>query len=62
MGVLARPGAALQVVDFSLSSEDMAVLSSFERGWRACIPMINVNGKDEPRDQAHPYYPFNEPF
>ena len=52
----------MQVTDFSLSNEDMEVLSSFNRNWRCCVPMIKVNGKDVPRDAGHPLYPFNEPF
>ena len=51
-----------QVADFSLSPEDMAVLDTFERGWRCCNPKITVNGKEVPRDENHPYYPFKEPY
>ena len=52
----------VQVVDFSLSREDMDVLTSFERGWRCCVPKIVVDGEEVPRDRAHPHYPFSEPF
>lgn len=41
------------MIDFSLSSGDMEVLSSFDRNWRCCVPKIKVNGEDVPRDKAH---------
>jgi len=52
----------VQVADFSLSADDMAYLDTFNRGWRCCNPKITVDGKDVPRDEKHPNYPFKEPF
>jgi alcohol dehydrogenase (NADP+) len=52
-----------QVFDFHLSDEDMAEIESFNRNWRACIPVIkNAEGKDIARDGGHPEFPFHEPF
>eukprot|EP00118_Oscarella_pearsei_P024678 m.306575 g.306575 ORF g.306575 m.306575 type:complete len:362 (+) comp41363_c0_seq1:52-1137(+) len=52
-----------QIWDFELSDEDLAAIESFNRNWRACLPVIkNAEGKDMPRDAAHPHYPFNDPF
>eukprot|EP00045_Choanoeca_perplexa_P005739 m.48121 g.48121 ORF g.48121 m.48121 type:complete len:334 (-) comp13269_c0_seq1:86-1087(-) len=50
------------VFDFELSAEDMATVASFERGWRACIPTKEVDGKVVPRDGAHKYFPFHEEY
>ncbi|CAB4020790.1 alcohol dehydrogenase [NADP(+)] B isoform X3 [Paramuricea clavata] len=51
-----------EVFDFSLSSEDMKIIESFHRPWRACIPMTEIDGKQVPRDAHHPHFPFHEPF
>ncbi|XP_065838375.1 aldo-keto reductase family 1 member A1-like [Oscarella lobularis] len=52
-----------QVWDFELSDEDLATVESFDRNWRACLPKIkNAKGEEVPRDVAHPYYPFGDPF
>lgn len=51
-----------EVFDFSLKPEDMAVIKSFQRPWRACIPMAEVDGKRVPRDAGHPHFPFHEAF
>ena len=46
--------------DFTLSEEDMALIRSFNRNFRFCIPAIMVNGESVPRDGKHPYWPFKE--
>lgn len=58
----ARIKSNFEVFDFQLSDDDMEVIESFNRPWRACIPMIEVDGKKVPRDAAHPHFPFNEPY
>lgn len=50
------------VFDFQLSKEDLEVLESFNRNWRACLPQIQVDGKGVPRDRDHPDFPFDEPY
>lgn len=57
-----RIEANSQVFDFTLSEEDMTVLLAFHNGWRACIPMIEVNGEKVPRDGAHPEFPFHDEY
>ena len=34
--------ANFDVLDFELSAEDVAAVESFERGWRACVPTVEV--------------------
>jgi len=48
--------------DFELSEDDMKVVESFHRNWRACLPKVTVDGKDVPRDESHPFYPFGLPY
>eukprot|EP00051_Salpingoeca_urceolata_P019488 m.285156 g.285156 ORF g.285156 m.285156 type:complete len:369 (+) comp19430_c6_seq9:3-1109(+) len=50
------------VFDFKLTDEDIATIESFNRPWRACVPMVEVDGKPVERDAKHPLYPFNEEF
>ena len=50
------------VFDFKLTAEDISIVETFNNGWRACLPQIEINGKLVPRDKDHPYYPFSEPF
>lgn len=52
----------LQILNFKLTEEDMKVLESFDRNWRACLPAIMVDGKSVPRDRNHPHFPFNIPY
>lgn len=40
----------------------MKTLLSLDINWRACIPTIEVDGKQVARDGAHPYFPFNIPY
>lgn len=51
-----------EVFDFEMSAEDMKVMESFNIPFRACVPMIEVEGKKVARDADHPHYPFNIPF
>ncbi|XP_057298915.1 aldo-keto reductase family 1 member A1-like [Hydractinia symbiolongicarpus] len=50
------------VFDFELSEEDMKVIESFNRPWRACKPMIERDGVMVERDAHHSLYPFNIPY
>lgn len=52
----------MQILDFKLTDDEMKVLESFDRNWRACLPCITVDGKSVPRDRNHPYFPFNIPY
>lgn len=49
-------------VDFNLSYEDMAKVDALNKnlrnGWAG--PLVERNGKKEPRDHAHPLYPFGK--
>eukprot|EP00730_Choanoeca_flexa_P017297 TRINITY_DN8314_c0_g1_i1.p1 TRINITY_DN8314_c0_g1~~TRINITY_DN8314_c0_g1_i1.p1 ORF type:complete len:393 (+),score=132.35 TRINITY_DN8314_c0_g1_i1:58-1179(+) len=58
----ARIKANFDVFDFTLSEDDMKTVASFERGWRACIPTKEVDGKTVPRDGHHKYFPFHEEY
>lgn len=40
----------------------MQTLLGLEMNWRACLPTIEVDGKQVPRDAGHPHYPFNIPY
>eukprot|EP00057_Strongylocentrotus_purpuratus_P033618 XP_792112.1 PREDICTED: alcohol dehydrogenase [NADP(+)] [Strongylocentrotus purpuratus] len=60
----------INVFDFELSEDDMALLSSLPRR-RILVPpkkdkdnkpMVDSDGLVIPRDGSHPYYPFHEPF
>lgn len=51
-----------QVFDFKLTQEEMQTILGLEINWRACLPMIEVDGKPTPRDAGHPHYPFNIPY
>ena len=51
-----------QVFDFKLTQEEMQTILGLEINWRACLPMIEVDGKLTPRDAGHPHYPFNIPY
>lgn len=50
------------VFDFELSEEDMKVIESFNRPWRACKPMIERDSVMVERDAHHSLYPFNIPY
>ncbi|XP_003386238.2 PREDICTED: alcohol dehydrogenase [NADP(+)]-like [Amphimedon queenslandica] len=50
------------VFDFKLTQEEMQTLLGLETNWRACLPTIEVDGKQVPRDAGHPHYPFNIPY
>lgn len=58
----ARIESNFEVFDFELSDDDMKVIESFNKPWRACIPMIEENGKKVPRDGHHPHFPFHIPY
>jgi len=45
-------------VDFTLSENDMNLLSSYNKNWHAVVPQIDVGGKIVPRDLEHPNFPF----
>jgi len=49
-------------LDFELDAEDMEAIRGLDRGWRACVPMLVVDGQLVYRDRHHPYFPFHEPF
>ncbi len=50
------------IFDFSLSSEDMAVLKGLDKNLRLCVPKIEVDGVMIVRDAGHPEFPFNADF
>ncbi|XP_058536477.1 aldo-keto reductase family 1 member A1-like [Ochotona princeps] len=52
----------IQVLDFTLSPEEMKQLDALNRNWRYIVPMLTVDGKRVPRDAGHPLYPFNDPY
>eukprot|EP00055_Hartaetosiga_balthica_P004395 m.11405 g.11405 ORF g.11405 m.11405 type:complete len:328 (-) comp3833_c0_seq1:107-1090(-) len=58
----ARITANFDIFDFELDEEDVKVIESFNRNWRACDPTIEVDGKTVLRDAHHPEYPFGEEF
>ncbi|XP_004211107.1 aldo-keto reductase family 1 member A1 isoform X1 [Hydra vulgaris] len=51
-----------EVFDFELSNEEIVLINSLNKGWRCCLPMIEVNGKSVERDAHHPLYPYNIPY
>lgn len=58
----ARIKSNFEVFDFELSDDDIKVIESFNKPWRACIPMTEENGKKVPRDGHHPHFPFHIPY
>eukprot|EP01147_Barroeca_monosierra_P004274 gene4274-6593_t len=58
----ARIKANIDIFDFELSPEDVVDIESFDRGWRACLPTVEIDGKIVPRDGHHPQYPFHDEF
>lgn len=52
----------LQVFDFSLSSDDMKLISSFNRNERFIVPTVERDGKRVWRDAEHPHFPFHDPY
>jgi len=46
------------IFDFELTANDMKLVDSFHRGWRACLPTIIVDGKSVIRDAHHFLFPF----
>ncbi|ELT96012.1 hypothetical protein CAPTEDRAFT_215532 [Capitella teleta] len=58
----ARIRENFNVWDFTLSEDDMAVISSFNRDYRFIAFYKTVNGKQEFRDKEAPNFPFAEEF
>jgi len=53
----------LEVWHFELSDEEMRTIASLHRGWRACLPTIQLSdGTTTSRDAKHPFWPFSEEF
>lgn len=53
----------LEVWHFELSDEEMRKIASLNRGWRACLPTIQLaDGTTASRDAKHPFWPFTEEF
>lgn len=56
----ARIAQNIDVIDFSLSAEDMATIASMDEntrvGWGG--PLVEREGKQRPRDEIHRHYPF----
>ncbi|KAI4820362.1 hypothetical protein KUCAC02_028346 [Chaenocephalus aceratus] len=52
----------LQVLDFSLSEDDMKLLESFNCNQRLIVPAVERDGKRVWRDAEHPHFPFNDPY
>ena len=55
-----RIAANFDVHDFVLSAQEMAALEGLNADARFVIPTIEVDGKQVPRDAAHPDFPFQE--
>ena len=55
-----RIAANFAVHDFELSAAEMAALEGLNADARFVIPTIEVDGKQVPRDAAHPDFPFQE--
>ncbi|KAF3850894.1 hypothetical protein F7725_012666 [Dissostichus mawsoni] len=52
----------MQVLDFSLSEDDMKLLESFNCNQRLIVPAVERDGKRVWRDAEHPHFPFNDPY
>jgi len=52
----------MEIFDFELDEQDLRAIVPFEKGWRACVPCIQVDGQTVPRDKEHPLFPFNLEF
>ncbi|KAJ0019359.1 hypothetical protein NQD34_006928 [Periophthalmus magnuspinnatus] len=52
----------LQVFDFTLSQEDMALIYSFNRDERFIVPTTDRGGKRVWRDAEHPHFPFHDSY
>lgn len=50
----------MEVWHFNLTNDDMKQIESFNRNWRACLPLITLkDGTKGARDAKHPNFPFN---
>ncbi|EDQ88220.1 uncharacterized protein MONBRDRAFT_32881 [Monosiga brevicollis MX1] len=58
----ARIKANFEVFDFTLTDDEMKAIAALDRGFRACMPTKEVDGKVVPRDREHKYYPFDAEF
>lgn len=52
----------LQVLDFSLSEQDVSLINSFNRNERFIVPTVERDGKRVWRDAEHPHFPFHDPY
>eukprot|EP00397_Hematodinium_sp_SG-2012_P048987 GEMP01056330.1.p1 GENE.GEMP01056330.1~~GEMP01056330.1.p1 ORF type:complete len:362 (+),score=61.29 GEMP01056330.1:78-1088(+) len=56
----ARIASNFDVFDFKLEPDDIALISSLNRNWRACLPLVEVSGGvKEPIAMTHKDYPFD---